>query len=78
MAISTVSYLWRDQDACQGFHTGVSLHSHTCQSKETLDFLANLGNKYPLIRPILARLGAAHWKSLACASIMPPRIGLPR
>jgi hypothetical protein len=56
MATSTVSYLWRDQDAPKGFRTGVSLHSHTNQSKETLDFLANLGSRYALIRPLLARL----------------------
>ena len=56
MATSTVSYLWRDQKAHQGFRTGVSLHSHTNQSKETLDFLANLGSAYAAIRPLLARL----------------------
>ena len=56
MAQSTISYLWRDQKAANGFRTGVSLHSHTNQSKETLDFLANLGNTYPLLRPVLARL----------------------
>jgi hypothetical protein len=56
MAHSTVSYLWRDKDAARGFRTGVSLHSHTNQSKETLDFLANLGNQYPVIRPLLTRL----------------------
>ena len=56
MATSTVSYLWRDHDAPKGFRTGVSLHSHTNQSKETLDFLANLGSRYPIIRPLLARL----------------------
>ena len=56
MAASTVSYLWRDQNAHRGFRTGVSLHSHTNQSKETLDFLANLGNKYAVIRPVLGRL----------------------
>ena len=56
MAIGTVSYLWRDQDSHKGFQTGVSLHSHTNQSKETLDFLANLGNKYAVIRPLLARM----------------------
>lgn len=56
MPNSTVSYLWRDKHAAQGFRTGVSLHSHTNQSHETLDFLANLGNQYPLIRPMLARL----------------------
>ena len=56
MASSTISYLWRDKSAPQGFRSGVSLHSHTNQSKETLDFLANLGNQYPLIRPLLSRL----------------------
>jgi hypothetical protein len=56
MASQTVSYLWRDQKAHQGFHTGVSLHSHTNQSRETLDFLANLGSRYATIRPLLARL----------------------
>ena len=56
MATSTVSYLWRDKDATREFRTGVSLHSHTNQSKETLDFLANLGSQYPAIRPLLSRL----------------------
>jgi hypothetical protein len=32
------------------------LHSHTNQSKETLDFLANFGNQYPAMRPLLSRL----------------------
>jgi hypothetical protein len=56
MPISTVSYLWRDQDAAKGFRTGVSLHGHTNQSQETLDFLANFGNQYPMIRPLISRL----------------------
>ena len=56
MANATISYLWRDKRAPDGFRTGVSLHSHTNQSKETLDFLANMGNQYPAIRPLLSRL----------------------
>ncbi len=56
MAKSTISYLWCDKNAARGFRTGVSLHSHTNQSKETLDFLANIGNQYPAIRPLLSRL----------------------
>src|SRR4051812_23407459 len=56
MAGATVSYLWRDPKACDRFQTGISLHSHTNQSKETLDFLANLGSRYSIIRPFLARL----------------------
>ncbi|MGB6691375.1 MAG: hypothetical protein WBE76_26370 [Terracidiphilus sp.] len=54
MAKSTISYLWRDKNAPQGFRTGISLHSHTNQSKETLDFLANLGNQIPVVRPVLS------------------------
>ncbi|MGD0548165.1 MAG: hypothetical protein ABR991_10125 [Terracidiphilus sp.] len=56
MAHSSISYLWRDRKATQGFRTGVSLHSHTNQSHETLDFLANFGNQYPWMRPLLTRL----------------------
>ncbi|HEV2137166.1 MAG TPA: hypothetical protein VGR47_23305 [Terracidiphilus sp.] len=56
MAQSTISYLWRDQNASRGFRSGVSLHSHTNQSRETLNFLANFGNQYPLMRPLMSRL----------------------
>jgi len=52
-ALRRISYLWKDQQACSEYTTGVSLHSHTNQSKETLDFLANLGAQYRLLRPIL-------------------------
>jgi hypothetical protein len=54
-SLRRISYLWKDADAARNYSTAVSLHSHTNQSKETLDFLANLGNQYPLLRPILAR-----------------------
>lgn len=47
-----ISYLWKEPDAGREYSTGVSLHSHTNQSKETLDFLANLGTQYRLLRPI--------------------------
>jgi hypothetical protein len=49
-----ISYLWKDADAAREYSTGVSLHSHTNQSKETLDFLANFGNDYSLVRKIIA------------------------
>ena len=48
-----ISYLWKEPDAIRDYPTAVSLHSHTNQSKETLDFLANLGNQYPVLRPVL-------------------------
>ena len=56
MPNSTVLYLWRDRKAPEGFGTGVSLHSHTNQSHETLDFLANFGNQFPVVRPLMNRL----------------------
>src|SRR3984885_8680691 len=56
MPSSSISYLWSDKDACAGFRTGVSLHSHTNQSQETLDFLANLANHSPVTRPLMARM----------------------
>ena len=56
MPSSSISYLWSDANAPKGFRTGVSLHSHTNQSQETLDFLANFGNQFPVIRPVLARM----------------------
>ncbi len=56
MPTSSISYLWRDREAPRSFRSGVSLHSHTNQSQETLDFLANFGNQYPVMRPLLARL----------------------
>jgi hypothetical protein len=56
LANSTISYLWRDRGAAEGYRAGVSLHSHTNQSQETLDFLANFGNQYPFMRPLLSRL----------------------
>ena len=49
-----ISYLWKDAGAAREYSTGVSLHSHTNQSKETLDFLATFGNDYTIVRKILA------------------------
>lgn len=37
---SKISYLWDDAHAAREFVSGVSLHSDTNQSKDTLDFLA--------------------------------------
>ena len=51
---SSISYSWRTRDMAHGYASGVSLHSHTCMSKETLNFLANLGTEYGLLRPIFA------------------------
>jgi hypothetical protein len=56
MPASTISYLWQDRSAAAGFRAGISLHGHTNQSQETLDFLANFGNQFPIVRPLLAKM----------------------
>jgi hypothetical protein len=56
MPTSTISYLWRDEEAPKGFRTGISLHSHTNQSKETLDFVAKICHRIPAVRPLFERL----------------------
>lgn len=53
MSQSSISYLWREPEAAKGFTTGVSLHSHTNQSRETLDFIAELSRDWGLLQPIM-------------------------
>src|ERR1700679_849542 len=55
MTGSRISYLWNNQRAAQGFASGVSLHSHTNRSKETLDFIVKLANEYRCFSGIMAR-----------------------
>jgi hypothetical protein len=50
---TSISYLWREPRAAESFATGVSLHSHTSQSRETLDFIAELSTDFPLLQPIM-------------------------
>ena len=53
MSTNTVSYLWREPRAADGFSGGVSLHSHTSQSRETLDFIAELSTDWKVLQPVL-------------------------
>jgi hypothetical protein len=53
MGQSSISYLWREPEAAKGFHTGVSLHSHTNQSKETLDFISELSKDWGFLQPVM-------------------------
>ena len=53
MGQSSVSYLWREPEAAKGFATGVSLHSHTNQSKETLDFISELSKDWSVLQPVM-------------------------
>ena len=53
MSQSSISYLWREPEAAKGFTTGVSLHSHTNQSKETLDFISELSMDWSVLQPVI-------------------------
>lgn len=53
MSDTSISYLWREPKAAEGFAAGVSLHSHTNQSKETLDFIAELSLDWPILQPLM-------------------------
>jgi hypothetical protein len=53
MSQSSISYLWREPEAAKAFTTGVSLHSHTNQSKETLDFISELSKDWAFLQPVI-------------------------
>lgn len=55
MGESKVFYSWRNPEVAKEFLSGVSLHSHTNQSRETLKFLAVLGNRYSFMRRLMQR-----------------------
>src|ERR1700689_869572 len=55
MTGSRISYLWNNERAANGFASGVSLHSHTNRSKETLDFIVKLAHEYRCFSGIMAR-----------------------
>jgi hypothetical protein len=42
----------RHVESQDGFRTGVSLHSHTCASRESLDFIPRICGKVPLLRTL--------------------------
>jgi hypothetical protein len=53
---SHILYSWRDPEITKTFRSGISLHSHTNQSRETLKFLAVLGSRYRFMRQLMDRL----------------------
>jgi hypothetical protein len=57
-----ISYLWKNPDAARDFTTGVSLHSHTNRSKETLDFVVNVVSGNGFWGRVFRRIEKAHTK----------------
>ena len=49
-----VSCFWKEPEAPQPYRTGVSLHSHTNHSKETLGFIGEFIDRHAILRKALA------------------------
>src|ERR1700722_15872144 len=57
---SQISYLWKNPDAARSFNTGVSLHSHTNRSRETLDFVVKVLASDGFFGRLFQRLESMH------------------
>lgn len=60
MVGSQISYLWKNPDAVRDFATGVSLHSHTNHSRETLDFVVKVLSSDGVMGRLFRRLERIH------------------
>jgi hypothetical protein len=65
---SRVHFAWQRPGVWKVYRTGVSLHSHTSHSRETLDFIPRLSRAVPLLREAVAaqerRYQRIHGKAL--------------
>lgn len=52
---SLVSHIWKEPEAARGYTTGVSLHSHTSHSLESLTFIHGMCEGVPLFGRVLDR-----------------------
>lgn len=55
MSNANLLFLWRDPKCCAQFHTGVSLHSHTMHSRESLAFIPQYMRDIPMVAKELRR-----------------------
>ena len=74
--LSQISRIWQVPDASQAYTTGVSLHSHTSFSVETLNFVHAVCSSVPFVDKVVAHYGrlskerynltldfdSAHWR----------------
>ena len=50
---SQVSYAWQDRSIAATYRTGVSLHSHTSASEESLTFIHKMGEALPFMKMLI-------------------------
>jgi len=55
MRHSKIHWLWRDRSAPQRFRSGVSLHSHTLHSEETMAFIPRYTSGIPIVSSAIRR-----------------------
>src|SRR5579862_1395438 len=55
MRHSKIHWLWRDRSTPQRFRTGVSLHSHTLHSEETMAFIPRYTSGIPVVSNAIRR-----------------------
>ncbi|MGP0076147.1 MAG: hypothetical protein ACLPWF_29860 [Bryobacteraceae bacterium] len=58
---SSIQLQWKDAAAAGRFRTGVSLHSHTLYSRESLDFIYHAATRAPILSAVM-RHGAAVYR----------------
>lgn len=58
---SRVALQWIAEPPRRRFRTGVSLHSHTLHSRESLDFIYRLAHRVPVLKAALSR-GERHYR----------------
>ena len=51
-ATSKISSIWKQAEATTGYTTGVSLHSHTSMSEESLIFIQSMGMELPGVKKL--------------------------
>jgi hypothetical protein len=59
---STIHLQWKDAAAAGRFRTGVSLHSHTLHSRESLDFIYRAATRAPILSAVIRHGERAHQK----------------
>src|ERR1700733_3107369 len=52
---STIHLQWKDTASASRFRTGVSLHSHTLYSRESLDFIYHAATRAPILSAAIRR-----------------------
>jgi hypothetical protein len=52
---STIHLQWKDPATAGRFRTGVSLHSHTLHSRESLDFIYHAAARFPILSAVVRR-----------------------